>query len=391
MLMKIVQVVPRFPPAIGGMENHVYNVSMELVRRGHEVTVITSDDVDGSRRNVPTEIINGIKVFRSPLFLPRFFREYWIIPRILDTLKNSDADVAHIHGYRCLSSCLAEFHFSLKGIPTVLTPHGIFPPRNRLNAITKAIYDYWLGNWLLKFSNKIIALTENNRLLLLRIGCNEDKVAVIPNGVDLAKYETLPLVTRQQRKKFGFLGPTLLYVGRIDWKHRRGLEMMIKAMPLIAKEFVNTKFLIVGPDYGNCSMNLLELSKKLGVSDSIILTGPISDDQLLAYYSVSDTFILPSVYEGLSSSMLEAMASKVPVIALPTGGTRDVLTDGVNAVLLKEMSPKGISGAVSMILSNPKFREELCENAISIVREKYTWKTIVDQLEGVYNRVLATS
>ena len=72
--MKIIQVVPRFPPAIGGMENHVYNISMELVRRGHEVTVLTSNEIDEKKRRVHRELMNGLEVFGSPLFLPRFSR-----------------------------------------------------------------------------------------------------------------------------------------------------------------------------------------------------------------------------------------------------------------------------------------------------------------------------
>jgi len=384
--MKIIQVVPRFPPAIGGMESHVYNVSKELVRRGHRVTVVTSDEVDGKKRGVRREVIDGIEILSSPLFMPKFFREYWLIPGIFNILRDLRGDVAHIHGYRCLSSSMAALYFKLKGIPVVFTPHGIYPKRNPLDALIKSIFDYWLGNWLLRFSRRVIALTENNRQLLLKIGCPRNKIVIVPNGVDVEKYKKLSFDAKEMKEKHGFFGPLLLYVGRIDWS--KGVESIVEALPLISKEFAGTKLLIVGPDYRNYAPNLLKLSQKLGVRDCMTLTGVIPEDQVRLYYSMSDAFILPSVYEGLSSSMLEAMASKVPVIALPTGGTRDVFVHGFNAVLIKEASPDEISNAVTALLNNPKLREKICGNAFSLVYRKYAWKAIVSKLESVYEGIL---
>lgn len=382
--MKIVQVVPRFPPAIGGMENHVYNISVELVKRGHEVTVVTSTDVNGEKSEVSKNFMDGLEVYRYPLFLPRFFREFWFMPSMLRTVKNLRGDVIHTHGYRCLSSCTAAYLSKLKGIPLVLTPHGIFPRRNWFNALMKFFYDHSLGNLLLKSSDKIIALTENNKLLLLKMGIPKDKIVVIQNGVDVNKFKRLQLL-KDAKENYGFYGPVLLYVGRIAW-HKR-LEKVIEALPLITREFCDLKFLIVGPDYAKHSGDLLCLAKKLGVNDSVVITGSVSEKQVRLYYSMADIFMLPSIYEGLSLSMLEAMASRVPIIALSSGGTGGVLTHRVNAILSKNKTSEEISDSVSLLLNNPKLRGRICQNAFDLILQKYTWKSVVDKLERLYMEI----
>jgi len=382
--MRIVQVTPRFPPAIGGLENHVYNISVELVKRGHEVVVITSNDAEGVD-TVNEEFMNGIEVYRYPLFLPRVFREVWLMPSMVKIFRILQADIIHAHGYRCLSSCSARILSERKGVPFILTPHGIFPKRNWFNGLIKSIYDCSLGNTLLKSSDKIIALTESNKSLLLNLGVSESKTVIIENGVDITKYKELPKF-KMTKKKNGFFGPVLLYVGRIAW--HKSLEKVIEALPSITKEFPSAKFLMVGPDCANGSTNLLRLAKKLRVEDSVVMTGRVSESQLHFYYSIADVFILPSLYEGLSLSMLEAMASKIPLIMCSSAEVSDVLTHGEDALILKDGTNDEISGSVNLLLNHSGLREKLRQNAYGLVLRKYTWKAVVDKLESIYEELV---
>jgi glycogen(starch) synthase len=384
--VRIIQVTPRFPPAIGGMENHVYAIATELRKRGHEVTVITSDDIDVGKKSIGRnmDVVNGIKVYRYPLLFRRMIREYWFVSGVTRALKNLHADVVHTHGYRCLSSCVAAYWCKRNKVPVILTPHGIYPPRSLGNALIKFAYDYSLGNLLLKLSNKIIALTGNNRQLLLKIGAPKDKVVIIPNGVDTAKYEKVRL-NSNVRKRSNSDERVLLYVGRIDWN--KGLEKVVEALPMIIKEFGRTRFLIVGPDYAGYSENLLYLARKLRVYNSIVMTGRVSEEELLLYYSMADIFVFPSIYEGLSLSLLEAMAGYIPVVSSKSGGTGDVLVNGVHALLLDDCSPQKIFTHVSTLLHEPKLAKKLQENAFDLVYKKYSWKNVVNKIETLYNEV----
>jgi len=383
--MHIIQVAPRFPPAIGGVEEHVYQISLELLKRGHNVTVITSNEVDGKIYPLQMEVMQGIHVYRSPLFMQKFLREVWFIPDIMRIFRHLRGDVVHVHGYRCLSSCIAVYLAHFKHVPTVLTPHGIYPPRSFVNALLKLIFDRTLGRLLLSFSDRIIALSEHNIRLILQIGASTKKIAIVPNGVNIDEYTNL-----QRSKKIldelGPDGPVLLYVGRIDWNKR--LEKVVESMPLILKEFPSAKFVIVGPDYAEYANELLDLAKKLKVEHSLVITRKVSRKKLLDFYSVANVFLLPSSYEGFGLSMLEAISSKIPVIASPSGGPGDILTHGVHALLLKESTPEEISKSVYMILTEQQLRETLVKNAFEVVRKKYTWKSVVDELELIYKQLM---
>jgi glycosyltransferase involved in cell wall biosynthesis len=310
------------------------------------------------------------------------------MPSMANTLSSLQADIIHAHGYRCLSSCIALLLSKRKKVPFVLTPHGIFPKRNWSNGLLKSIYDYSLGNRLLKSSEKIIALTESNKSLILNAGAPRSKTVIVENGADVTKYKEV-FNSKTLKKKHGFLGPVLLYVGRIAW--HKNLEQIIQALPLIKRDFNDVKFLIVGPDYVNGLTNLLRLAKELGVEDSIVAKGAVSESQLHLYYSIADAFILPSVYEGLSLSMLEAMANKVPIIVRSSAGISSILEHGANALVLKSNTPHEISSSVGMLLNDPELREKIRQNAYNLILHKYTWKNVVDKLESIYKELISAN
>jgi len=382
--MHIIQVTPRFPPAIGGVEEHVCRISLELLKRGHKVTVVTSNEVDGKTSSLRTEIMQGIHVHRFPLFMPKMLRELWFIPDVLRIFHHLKGDIVHVHGYRCLSSCTAVYLAHFKRVPTVFTPHGIYPPRSFTNALLKSTFDHTLGRLLLNFSDRIIALSEHNVRLLLQIGASPDKIVLVPNGVDVEEFKNLQR-SKKILEELGSNGPVLLYVGRIDWNKQ--IERVVESMPLIIKEFPSAKFVIVGPDYANYANELLDLAKKLKVEKSLVITGKVSREKLKEFYSIADAFILPSSYEGFGLSILEAMISKIPVVVSPSGGPSDFLDHGIHAWLLKGTTPNEIFESVYAVLTNRQLRETLVNNAFGLVKEKFTWKRVVNKLELVYKQV----
>ncbi len=383
--MNIIQVVPRFPPAIGGMEEHVYQISLELSRRGHTVSIITSNDIDGKTSPCKEEVMNEMQVYRYPLFMPKTFREFWLIPDILRGFQRLEADLVHAHGYRCLSSCIAIYLARLKHTPTIFTPHGIYPKRTFANMLIKSFFDHTLGRLLLRLPDRIIALTEHNRQLLLQRGASPNKIVSVPNGVNFDEYANLQ---RSERILDDLCteGPVLLYVGRIDWNKQ--LEKVIFSMPLILKEFPRAKFVIIGPDYANYASNLMNLAGKLKVEDSLVVVGKVSREKLLEFYSIADVFLLPSSYEGFGLSMLEAISSKIPVIVSSSGGPGDILNHGVNAMLLKSVTPMEIFSFVNTILTDHNLRKAVVKNAFELVKGRYTWKAVVNKLELVYRQVM---
>jgi glycosyltransferase involved in cell wall biosynthesis len=382
--MHITQVAPRFPPAIGGVEEHVYRISVELARRGHEITVLASNEDNHEKFKWDLTEANGIEIHRFPLFFPKVLREWWLTPDMFKSFQSFKTDIVHVHGYRCLNSFIALCMASFEGTPKVFTPHGIYPPHSMMDALLKKTFDVFLGRLMLKISDRIIALTEHNKRLLIRMGAPEEKISILPNGVSLEEFKDFKRKNQKAlQERYG--SPLLLYVGRIDWNKR--LEKIVKAMPHIFKNFPKAKLMIVGPDYANYGDQLKKLGRKLGIESALIITGAVPREKLLAFYSIADMFILPSSYEGFGISLLEAMSSKVPVVASPYGGPGDILTHRVNAWLLNGEDENEIFEAVNSILSDRNLREKLVENAFKLVESRYTWEKIVDELELIYAQV----
>jgi len=379
--VNITQVVARFPPAIGGMEEHVYQISLELSRRGHKVSVITSNEIDGRVSTVQEENMHGIHVYRHPLFMPKMMREYWLIPGVFKSLKKTEADVFHVHGYRCLSSFTAISLAHFKHTPIVFTPHGIYPPKSISNALIKLSFDRTLGRLMLCSADRTIALSGHNRRLLLQMGASADKIVIVPNGVNVETYRNLQR-NAKVLKELGSQGPILIYVGRLDWNKR--VEKIVESMPKILKNFPSAKLVVIGPDYANCSVAFLDLGRKLGVERSLVMTGKVSAERLLELYSVADVFIMPSSYEGFGLSMLEAMICRILVIVSPAGGPKDILSHGVNSWFLEHATPEEISESVFSVLTNRQLREKIVKNAFELIKARYTWEKVVNELEKNY-------
>jgi glycosyltransferase involved in cell wall biosynthesis len=160
------------------------------------------------------------------------------------------------------------------------------------------------------------------------------------------------------------------------------------ALPFIRREFAETKFVVVGPDYNSYSKKLLQLAENIGVADALVITGRVQESELPMLYSCGDVFVMPSVYEGFGLSILEAMAAEVPVVASSSsGGPADFLTHKENAILLATVTPRRIHEAVSNLLSSSDLKKKICGNALSLVSSKFSWKNVVDKLELVYTRL----
>jgi glycogen(starch) synthase len=211
-------------------------------------------------------------------------------------------------------------------------------------------------------------------------------MVIVPNGVDTAEFACSGR-SKEILDELNSDGPFLLYVGRIDWNKR--VENVVEAMPLILKDFPSARFVLVGPDYRNYVNMLLNLAKKLNVEHSLFVAGNVSRHRLREFYSVADVFLLPSSYEGFGLSMLEAMSGRIPVIASPSGGPGDILDHEVHAWLLKESTPNEISRSVCAVLKDDRLRENLVKNAFELVKTKYTWKSVVDRLEMIYEETIA--
>jgi glycosyltransferase involved in cell wall biosynthesis len=366
--MKILMVGKYFYPVIGGVEIHMQNLAKALIKRGHTVEVFTSN-TDMSTKKLPeTGEIEGITITRFPHVLS-----------LMRALLKSDCNVIHYHIIRKAFVDFGIIAGKLKGKPLVFTPHCVYPPQSFLYGIAKKVYDSSLGFLSLRAVDRIISLTENDKIDVIAMGADPEKIVIVPNCIAFKKFEELksPDLFREKYPVEKFL----LFVGRIDWN--KGLEYAVEAVPLL--QDMGLSLVIIGEDVGYKKL-LDERIRKLGIEDHVIFTGKVSDEVLLSAYAACTLFVLPAFYEGLPTVVLEAMAYKKPVIATKTGGTKYVITHGYNGFLIEYGDPQDIYEKVKEALASDV--KKIGEHAREEVKAKYTWEVSAAQVEKVYEDLL---
>lgn len=362
--MDILMVGKYFYPVVGGVELHMQNLAQELIRKGHTVEVFTSNRDFAGNKLPSTGEIEGIRIKRFSNQISLF-----------RAIKNCNHDIIHYHLFRVVYVDIAIIAGKISGKPLVFTPHCVYPAQSWGMKIAKIMYDNSSGRLSLAFVDKIVALTDNDRNDIIKIGANPDKIEIVPNSIRFENFDIL-YSGELFKNKYG-IDKFLLYVGRVDWN--KGLEYVIQAMPKLGK--LGLKLVIIGENVGYRA-GLKKLSKELGVEREVIFTGKVPKEMLLSAYAACTLFILPSFYEGLPTVVLEAMAYRKPVVASRTGGTKYVVKHGCNGFLIDYGSPDNIYNVVREALASDL--AVIGENARRDVKANYSWESSAGKIERIY-------
>ena len=393
--MRILQVVPCFPPAyaFGGPVKVVYQISKELVRRGHEVTVYTTDAKDfNSRVNLePVKFVDGIKVyyFRNlTLMLVKKFKLF-ITPQLVLHAKSEVGkfDIVHLHEYRTFQNILVAHYAKKHDVPYVLQAHGSLP-RIMAWPRLKWIYDVLFGYRLLRDSSKVIALNHVEAKQYKAMGVPEEKLAIIPNGINLSEYAKLP-PKGNFKKKFNIPEDKkiILYLGRI---HRiKGVDFLIKAYAYLKNEmnYKNAVLVIAGPDDGYLK-EAQGIANRLGISKNVLFTGQLYGRDKLEAYVDSEFYVLPSRYETFPMAALEAYACGKPIIASNVGGLRELVVNGETGLLIDVGDIDQLAKAIHSLLNNEAEVEKMGSKGMQYVKSNFSIEKVVERLEKVYEEAV---
>jgi len=390
--MKILQVIPYFYPAwaYGGPLRNVYGLCKELVKRGHEVTVFTTDTLDSRNRAKETqEIIDGIEVrrFRNLSNTIAYRDKIFISPGMIFGLSNSlrNFDIIHMHEYRTLQNLIVH-HFARKyGTPYVLQTRGSLP-RIMTKQRLKQIYDTLWGYRLLRDASKVVALTQIEAEQYKSMGVSQDRIEIVPNGIDLAEFENLPQRGEFRKKwRINNSQKIVLFLSRI---HKiKGPDLLARAFAALLRDFDNIKLVIVGPDDGYLPV-LKKLIQELKIEENVLFTGLLDGRDKLAAYIDADVYVLPSAYEIFGRTLLEACACGTPIIVTDRCGIADVI-DG-QAGLAVAYDKDALGKALLDILTDDQMRLQFGEKGKLLVREKFNWEKISEQLESIYQSCVSS-
>ncbi len=383
-----------FPLWGNGSGSYLRALSKELVKRGHKVGIVSPD-----KRKLPdvqSYVVDPpqMAVFSGHPELPNVKKLAdmngqelgELLTSYLKTAVNAVADfnpeIIHVFHTAFLPP-VGRILKLLFGIRIIITTHG-----SDLHYLAE---DRRLIG-LIKDANRFAAaITANSyftkKLYLEMFGSSlRRKIKVIPGGVNLEQFaqtkDTQQYVDELDRKYHLKDKKIVLFTGRLI--KSKGINYLIKAAPLIQGTIV-----IVGdgPERG-----ILEAEVKKNKLKNVIFAGYIGDKGYIhAFYQLADVYISPTVWEGFGLTLLEAMASHLPVIASNKGGIVSIIEDNVNGLLVSSRNASEIASKVNLLFSDDKLRKRLGDAAYKIVVDKFTWEKITDEFESLYKQYAFTT
>lgn len=386
---RILQVVPTLYPTLsfGGGSIVAWELGKTLEGGGNPVCIISTDAGDGGRTPSGRFDEGGMTVYRArnlsnslayqfKLFLPMMSPR-----RIRDEVRA--ADVVHMHDFRTLLNIIVGKIALDEGKPVVVQPHGTIRGDYLGRRGLKRIIDSTVGNGMAKRVSAWIALSEAERVHLIKFGIPEDRVKVIPNGIDLQRLEG-GLGKDAARKDLG-IDPRkklLLFIGRIH--PIKGLDLFIECMHDIAETENDIVAVIAGPDDGALPQ-LKDMTRRLALSDRVTFKGVVSGDEKLNLLHAADAFILPSEKEAFPISLLEACAAGLPVV---TTRNSDIAMemDG-KCGLAVERNKKEFTEAILKVVAAGGSMSRFASSSKAYA-SKYSWEKVVGDYIRLYESVI---
>lgn len=358
------------PP--GGAELFIKEIT-ERLSHGYNFEIITAQ----CKKNLPKkERINGVLVHRvgvGNFLIDKFLFPLFSIPLAFKIKK--DKRISLIHGVIANPAGFSAMFFHLlTKTPFLLTEQsGNLDQKARdLTPIT-----FWIYKKIYQNSDFIHVISNFLKKTILSLGITEDKMKVVPNGINLSELK-LSLKKGIEKEKY-----KIVCVARLE--KYKGIEYLIEALPKILNTFPETKLILIGEGQ---ERNNLELKiRKLGLESKVELKGEIPHEKIYEELAKSNVFILPSLEEGQGLVVLEAQAAQVPVVATNVGGIPDFIRDGESGVLVEPKNPLKLSQSVIRIFSDPEFAQNLVKNA-STNLEKYDWRNIAGEIDQIYKQLI---
>ncbi|MEM7681742.1 MAG: glycosyltransferase [Planctomycetota bacterium] len=295
------------------------------------------------------------------------------VARLLGLCRRLGVRIWHAHDYKTnlLGRVVRRFH----PMQLVSTMHGFTGETTRVR-----LYDK-LDRWTLPRYDAVAAVSDRLYEQALRFGIGRDKLALIPNGVDIDDYQRT--MTREQARLSIGLSPdrpVVVVLGRLS--PEKGQDRAIQALAQLDVEHRQTELVLVGD--GPCRVSLEQQARALGVAERVRFAGWSADPR--PYLQAADLLLLPSRTEGLPNAVLEAMATGLAVAAAPVGATPEALDHGRAGCVL-DQDPVGWPAALSMLLSNDDRRARLAGAGQARARRFYGFDLRMHRMIDLYDRV----
>jgi glycosyltransferase involved in cell wall biosynthesis len=228
----------------------------------------------------------------------------------------------------------------------------------------------------------IIAISQGEKKILVKGGINSRKIKVIPDGIDYSPFEEATSID-YLRKELSF-EPEDFLVGIVaHLADHKGHEYLIEATRILKQKAPRIKMIIVGE--GPLQLKLSKKVKEIRVEDMVFFLGFRED--IPHILSSLDLFVLSSKIEGMGTSIMDAMASSLPVVATRVGGIPEVVVDGETGLLVPPKNPEALAEAVLRIYNNRELAEQLGQKGHEVVHAKFSAEAMAAKIIKEYDRL----
>jgi len=381
--MNILIVVPYFYPALayGGPAKVVYDLARELAKK-YNISIYTTDVWDEKRRILKGERLKSRKnmvvkyysnIINSIAFKYRIFTSFGMVLSYFREMNKYD--IVHINDVFVLPNLLIGLTAILFNKPYVYSPHGVLDPvRTRKKKLFKTMIYELVAKRVLKGAKKIVATSDEEKRVLNQLGF--DNVLTIFNGLPTRKFQPTHKFQKYKDKE----KLILLYVGKIH--PLKGLKELVEALKEVPFSY---QLLIAGPDDGDLA-NIKKIISKYSIKNVSFL-GFVNDNEKAELFGISDLFVHPSISEGFSISILEAMNYGLPVLITKACNFPDVAKHKAGIELKGANLRDEIRQTLCKLAENPNMLNGMGKRARVLLVNKYSIESMAIQVEALYQRL----
>lgn len=349
----------------GGLENLVIRLSNAMDKERFHLSICCLDNKGNLGEMASNLGIDVIVMHRKPGF------DFSLILRLAYILRKKRVDIVHTHNpsahlYGTIAARLAL-------IPIVVnTRHGV------------GVGERPVGNVLLwRLTNKVIAVSHRVKDKLLKSDIlNSDKVITIQNGVDIKEFDSKYVKVRKENFGIEDSAPVVGIVARLSVE--KDHKTLLKAFKIVIQKIQNVKLVIVGD--GHLKEELEKISRERQLDGKVLFLG--YRDNIPSLLKLMDVFVLSSFSEGLSLTLLEAMAMEKPIVAARVGGNPEVVLDGVTGRLVPPNDPTALAEALMEILNNKDMAEKMGKRAKERVSRLFSFERFIRDHEKLYSELI---
>jgi glycosyltransferase involved in cell wall biosynthesis len=381
---------------------YVHDINRHLVQRGHRVCVVAP-----AAAGVPLKAeLDGVQIRRFPLALPDdlaygkvaqskigaldklvrmqvmaryLWRQY---QALLECAKETRFDV--VHGHWAIPTGPALVRGSRKlGVPSVVTMHGgdVYVNKAEGYNFPTKWYVKPILRWTLTHASALTAISDDCIQHALRAGATMDKIHLIMNGADLARFSPSSQPFGTERP----YGPKMVFACRQLFP-RKGIRFLIQAVAALRPKHPEIRLIIAGDGFERPELEAL--ADTLKIRDITTFLGWVANRDLPQYFRSCAVSVIPSLEEGFGIPAAEAMGCEAPVVASDAGGLPEVVEDGVTGFVVPKGNAEALAEAIDKLLSDPAMRERMGKAGRQRAVARFDWMRAAERFEGLYQQLL---